>query len=557
MKKNEKKGWLYISSLLLLLMVTCKPTSTEKVVAAKPIVLPIDTSINVTNAVFPEFFDSTQIENFLVTHNEFNAVGQQIKNFYRQRNFQYAWYDKDGLADHTGAFINQMIGDIQAGPDSLKVAEELDKLTEQVYWGSSTKEKNKPDIQSDLLLTAMYFKQAFSLEGRLPDAAIKDLGWYIPRKKINIEQALAEMIKDTSRMPIHPMYFLLRQKAGTLKEIQAMYDKDTIDTKFKKSIPLKGSHSILPEIWHRLYLLKDLANDDTSQAYTEDKLAAVVNFRKRHGMVPDTAIGNDFIAELNKPLADRIKTIYVNMERLRWLPAEMYGEYLLVNIPEYKVHAFVRDSLLWSMRVVVGAVNTKTVIFKDEMNQVVFRPNWYPPHSIVQNEIFGPLKKNPVSYLAKHDMEIVDNKKNRIPASSIQWGNYTASSFPYTIRQKSGIKNALGKVKFLFPNEHSIYMHDTPSKKYFNETTRAYSHGCIRVSDPQKLAEYVLRHNPEWTPQKIKEAMEAGSEKYVKLAKEVPVVIGYFTSWVDTKGNLNFRPDVYNNDASMAERLFQ
>lgn len=155
-------------------------------------------------------------------------------------------------------------------------------------------------------------------------------------------------------------------------------------------------------------------------------------------------------------------------------------------------------------------------------------------------------------------MEIVNSESDKTPVSpaSIAWKNYNADNFPYIIRQKSGAKNALGKVKFIFPNEHSIYMHDTPSKSFFENTTRAQSHGCIRLAEPQKMAEWVLRNNPEWTTKKIVEAMNKGSEVYAKITPPLPVIIGYFTSWVDTKGNLNFRPDIYERDLSMAKKLY-
>lgn len=546
---------LGICSILLFSITSCKSDRLKKnkVVEVKP----VDTTITVSNAVFPEFFDSTEIYKFIDQFQEFDTVKQHILNFYKQRNFQYAWYDNNGFAAHTGAFINEMIDDLQASPDSARVRRDLDKLTNQVYWGTTDTIENQPNVSNDLLLTAMYFKHNLRMEASMPESEIRDLGWYIPKKKINLETALANLVKDTVKYAMHPMYYKLKKKIPTLTLIQSAYDGAPIQAVLKKPIPLNGSSDVLPEIWHKLYLLKDLAVDDTSKVYSPDKLKAVVNFRKRHGMKPDTAIGNDLIKELNVPIKERIKTIYVNMERLRWLPAEMFPEYLLVNIPEYKVHAFRKDSLLWSMRVVVGATNTKTVIFQDELSQVVFSPYWYPPRSILRKEIFPGLKRNPSGYLAKHDMQIVDANRNPISSGSIDWSSYNASNFPYTVRQKPGLKNALGKVKFLFPNEHSIYMHDTPSKKYFDATDRAFSHGCIRVAEPQRLAEYVLKANPEWTPEKIKAAMENGKEQYVKIKEPIPVLIGYWTSWVDGIDNLNFRQDIYKNDESMAEKLFK
>ncbi|MBK8442813.1 MAG: L,D-transpeptidase family protein [Sphingobacteriales bacterium] len=181
------------------------------------------------------------------------------------------------------------------------------------------------------------------------------------------------------------------------------------------------------------------------------------------------------------------------------------------------------------------------------------------PHSIITKEILPDLKKNPSGYLKSHDMEIVrtPDDSEAVSPSSIKWNTVTEDNFPYILRQKPGEKNALGKVKFLFPNQYSIYMHDTPSKKYFNDTDRAFSHGCIRVAEPQKLAEFVLRDNKAWPSEKIDSVFKNTGEKEIQVkARKIPVTITYFTSWVDSKGNLNFRNDIYERDKNADGKLF-
>jgi murein L,D-transpeptidase YcbB/YkuD len=178
------------------------------------------------------------------------------------------------------------------------------------------------------------------------------------------------------------------------------------------------------------------------------------------------------------------------------------------------------------------------VIFSDSLSTIVFSPTWTPPPSIVHGEILPALAKDP-NYLKKKGMEVIGGtEKNPV------------------IRQNPGAGNALGRVKFLFPNSYSIYFHDTPSKSFFARESRAFSHGCIRLAEPQRFAEYLLRSDTAWTTTKVKEAMQSGKEQYVRLKKKRAVSIGYFTAWVDRQGRLHFRDDVYGHDARLAEEIF-
>src|SRR5678815_5117271 len=197
------------------------------------------------------------------------------------------------------------------------------------------------------------------------------------------------------------------------------------------------------------------------------------------------------------------------MERIRWLPKEPSTDYLLVNIPEFRLHVYDKGKYSWSSNVVVGSAANNTVIFTGNLKYVVFSPYWNVPSSILRKEILPGIARNK-NYLAQHHME---------------WnGN--------SVRQKPGPWNSLGQVKFLFPNTYNIYLHDTPSKSLFSEDKRAFSHGCIRVSKPRDLAIRALRQMPEWTPEKIDAAMHAGKEHYVTLQKTIPVYIGYFTAFL-------------------------
>jgi murein L,D-transpeptidase YcbB/YkuD len=241
---------------------------------------------------------------------------------------------------------------------------------------------------------------------------------------------------------------------------------------------------------------------------------------------------------MNVPVINRIRLLLLNMGRMQWMVQEPQGQMIVVNIPEFILHVKEGKNEVFNMPVVVGKEGHSTMMFTGNLNQVVFSPYWNVPPSIVKNEIMPAMAKNP-NYLASHNMESTGNEGG-LPV----------------IRQLPGPQNSLGKVKFLFPNSFNIYFHDTPAKSLFEKDKRAYSHGCIRLSDPVKMANYLLQGQPEWTPEKIDEAMNSGNEKYVKLKKPVPVLITYYTAWVDEAGALHFADDIYGHDEAAMAKMF-
>jgi murein L,D-transpeptidase YcbB/YkuD len=240
---------------------------------------------------------------------------------------------------------------------------------------------------------------------------------------------------------------------------------------------------------------------------------------------------------MNVPIGERIKMIVVNMERCRWISPEVVKarELIFVNIPSYMLFFNRNGQRILESPVVVGKTMNKTVIFSGNMSSVVFSPYWNVPPSILAKEVKPGIKKDP-NYLAKHNMEWYNNGQ---------------------VRQKPGKSNSLGKVKFIFPNSNNIYLHDTPSKSLFAKESRAFSHGCVRVGKPRDLAIKILENDPDWTVEKIDAAMNAGTEKWVSLKTKIPVYIGYFTAWVDEKGDINFYDDVYKRDDRLYDILVE
>jgi murein L,D-transpeptidase YcbB/YkuD len=243
--------------------------------------------------------------------------------------------------------------------------------------------------------------------------------------------------------------------------------------------------------------------------------------------------------------------IRINMERWRWMPRDLGDRYILVNVPAYQMQVMEGDKPALAMRVVVGDPKHTTPLFSDEMTTVVFSPNWNVPESIIRKEMVPRLVNDP-GYLERQDIQVVGTSGDVVDAEGVDWGDEAAVARLH-FRQEPGPKNALGLVKFLFPNQFDVYLHDTPTDSLFNKERRALSHGCIRLENPLALAQYVLRDRPEWTTEKISEAMNAGQEQGVPLKEHLPVHIGYFTAWVNPDASVTYTDDPYKLDQMQAQ----
>jgi murein L,D-transpeptidase YcbB/YkuD len=290
-----------------------------------------------------------------------------------------------------------------------------------------------------------------------------------------------------------------------------------------------------------------------SAQYDHDVEHAIRAFQQAHGLKVTGALDPATLNALNVPLATRINQVVMNLDRWRWMPDDLGDHHFIVNVPYYHLIARENGKPTLDIRVVVGKRGNETPIFSDVMEHVVFSPYWNVPPSIAAEETLPALARDP-NYLQRMNMEVVGRNGRVVPAAAIPWGDPGALR-AYSIRQRPGSNNALGHVKFMFPNEHNVYLHDTPADSLFSRVGRAYSHGCVRVEEPEALAQYVLRNQDEWTPANIKRAMYSGNERYVKLPTPIPVHIVYFTAWVDDNGGLHFQDDVYGYDTKQAAAM--
>jgi len=514
-----------------------------------------DSSIYSTQDYTNLVLDSTLLVSFYQTHLVSDSIQKDVSAFYQRRGYQYAWFSENKLTNAALNFNQQRESHISDFADSSLYNAQIDTLLLNAQVNTAKFLANKKNLQTlELLLTTTFFKytdKAFT--GAVKDPI--DLDWFIPRKKKSYQALLDTLVSAKGqpiREPVNRYYTLLKEKLRQYRAIEKQGGWGSIDIP-KKTIKKGDSDSLLFSAKKTLVLLGDLEEMDTTDVFTDALGVAVKRFQHRMGLPETGKMDANTAQELNQPISARIKQIMINMERLRWVPAEMEQDMLLINIPEFKLHVFEQGKQAWQCNVVVGKEATKTSIFKGNLSNVVLNPYWVVTSNIVNNEILPRLKRSP-GYLARNNMEVVSGNTVLNPYT-INWKSYN-KNVPYTIRQKPGKNNSLGKVKFLFPNSYSIYLHDTPSKSLFGESSRAFSHGCIRVSEPEKLALHVLKNDPIWSAEKLEDIWKSGKEKWINVRPPLPVYIAYFTAWVDNTGQLNFRKDLYGLDKMLEKEIF-
>jgi murein L,D-transpeptidase YcbB/YkuD len=357
------------------------------------------------------------------------------------------------------------------------------------------------------------------------------------------------------------------------------YDRQKVALAEYRALALQGGWQPIPEgetlkpgmtdprvglLRRRLRLLGDLKPENDlaesggdANLYDSAMEPAVKWMQYRHGLAEDGAVGNRTLAQLNVPIEKRIEQMILNLERRRWMPDDLGQRHIFVNLADQLLKLVDEPRTLLDMPVVVGKPYHRTPIFSHVMTYVEINPYWNVPPSIARAELLPKIKQD-VGYLEKNNYVLFSDWSSGarvVDPQSVDWSQVSGSSFPYKIRQDSGDGNALGRVKFMFPNRFNIYLHDTPAKSLFSRPERTFSHGCIRVQDPPLLAEYVLKSSEGWDRQRIEAAIASGERTIVTLSEPLPVHISYLTSWVNKDGSVHFRNDVYERDSTLAKAL--
>ena len=444
-------------------------------------------------------------------------------------------YDLEGLRRAVQAVKNRE----QAGPDEIAA---LDLRLTAIMLGFGT----------DLLA------------GRLDPRAVDD-GWYLRSRRSSIDSTLRAAIADDgfpdmleSLRPPQKEYRELVEALEQHRELLRGGGWPTVPA--GKELKRGDRGTRVAALRERLRASKELdAPKDADPVFDDEVAEAVARFQTRHGIEADSSVGGATLSALNVPVESRIRQIELNLDRFRWLPAEFADRYVLVNIPDFRLRAYDGGREAFEQRVIVGdEYQNATPVFADSMTYLVFRPEWNVPPSILANEMLPKLQDD-IYHLARHDFEVIDTQGDSLvrDPSSIDWDDVDTGDVRYRVRQKSGESNSLGLLKFMFPNRFNIYLHDTPSRKLFDQPVRTLSHGCVRVEDPVQLAEFALDGQDGWDEGKIRDAMHDSSAargRSVSLERPVPVYLVYLTAFM-REGALQFRNDPYGKDRRAIARL--
>jgi murein L,D-transpeptidase YcbB/YkuD len=314
-------------------------------------------------------------------------------------------------------------------------------------------------------------------------------------------------------------------------------------------------HARVEAVRQLLAATGDLTETGSDPAVFDDALeAAVKKFQKRHRIAADGAVGPTTLAALQMPVEDRIDQIRVNLERARWMLHDVPQTFVIVDIAGFEAGYFLGGKPVWRARVQVGKPYRSTPIFRSDITYLVLNPTWTVPPGIEAKDVLPAVKRDR-SYLTAKNLRIIDQQGRTIDPARIDWSRYSGKSFPYTFRQDPGPDNALGQIKFMFPNAHFVYLHDTPSKNLYERDTRAFSSGCIRVERPLELAELLLNDPEKWSLAKIRAAIETEKTQTVTLSASVPVLLYYWTVQGQADGSVHFKNDIYRRDPAVLKAL--
>lgn len=493
-----------------------------------------DESITRENAFSDLFLDSATIDSFLTKEKMAGDEAERMRAFYRVRANQFAWFTSAGVTESARGLWSLAAaeeGKKDAPTDDLKERMDSLLLNDSVAFSPA----DTALVRTELALTAQLVKLSEEANGVV---TADNFYWLVPRKKMDAMQLADSLL---TKQPDSTVGAGNRHYAALKENLKLYYNAAKAGgwQPVQKAALKKGAKSpAVTLLKKRLAATGDYPAADTSNVFTDSLATAIRAVQEQYGMTPTGRLTDSLVTELNVPAAERLQQLLVNMNRALWMKPLTDSPHISVNIPSLQLVVYTDSGKGMEMPVVVGKEGTGTMAFSGAVSTVVFSPYWNIPKSIVRTEIKPEMDKDP-AYLKKKNMEVVKQD----------------DSLPQ-LRQLPGKDNPLGRVKFLFPNRFDIYLHDTPAKDQFAQQNRALSHGCIRVAKPDSLAAFVLRGQSDWTPQKIAAAMNGDKEQKVEVKNRVPVVISYYTAFVDEKGRMNFRPDVYGYDKKAAQKMF-
>lgn len=487
--------------------------------------------------------------------------------FYERRAYQPAWSGDTGLSRHVEALLGAIRGADEQGlrPSDYHLVPIESALVEM----RRNEERQAPlDLRGladlDLLLTdAFLVYGSHLLEGRVNPETI-DPEWSADRREADLAEVLQDAL-DSGRvgealkglLPPHAGYGRLREALARYRNLAATGGWTAVADGSVMRKGYRGERAAA--LRARLVCTGDL---DRAAGAARDSLddaveGAVRAFQRRHGLFVDGVVGPRTQAALNVPAEERVREIELNLERWRWLPQDLGQRCIVVNIANFGLEVWEDHVVVLAMRVVVGRQYRPTPVFSSKITYLVFNPTWHVPAFIATQDLLPMIRDNP-DYLREQRMKVFEDwggERREVDPGTVDWGEMTSQNFRYRLRQEPGANNALGRVKFMFPNRFDVYLHDTPSKYLFVQTDRSFSSGCIRIEKPIELAEYVLGRGQRLTRRRILAAIDRGVEQSVRLPQPIPIHVLYWTAWAEDDGTVHFRKDIYGRDRRLGEAL--
>lgn len=511
----------------------------------------------------------------LIAGGEDLYAAPSVLAFYEQRGWQPAWFDDDHdpLPSLSG-LVPAIEGARQHGlaPEPYHLAALRSGLE---YLAMTKPARRDPRHLADIELLA---SDAFLTlarhyaDGQVDPASI-DPGWYLERELPTLMESLSKASGGgrgapkkalAAVLPSEPAYRVLVEQLALQRQLAA--DGEWPDIAGGASLHPGDEDSRVPVIRQRLIALDDHPPAEPDgrdiEIYDEALAEAVRHFQARHGLKQDAVVGRQTIAALNVTPAARVDQLRANLERWRWLPQSLGREYILVNIAAFSMDVISGGERVMRQRVIVGQPYRRTPVFTGRMTYLVLNPSWEVPFRLAVRDKLPEIINDP-DYLSRLGFTVLQGwgaEERRVDPGELDWQTFSASNFPYRLRQAPGPENALGRVKFMFPNKHNVYLHDTPTRGLFAEEARAFSSGCIRVENPIELAEWLLSgpNRPTvMTSNEIQGILDGGKETTVRLGEAVPVHLLYWTAWVEADGTVHYRHDIYGRDEPLIEAFNQ
>jgi murein L,D-transpeptidase YcbB/YkuD len=490
-----------------------------------------------------------------------------IPSFYEGRDFQPYWSNNGQLGTSTNELVAALAN---ADADGLRPADYhlytirflLNKLDRLQGEGKFLDTEELVDL--DLLLTDAFFLYgSHLLRGRINPETI-DEQWINGNSTVDLAAILEEaLLYDgvaVALKRLRPPHDGYRRMIEVLARLRAIASRGGWPVVGNGSNLQKGiQHRRVYALRQRLIFSGDYDSSGiTSENLFDEKLAdAVQRFQQRHGLKVDGVVGKRTLAALNVSVGSRIRQIKTNMERWRWIPHELGRRYILVNIAGFSLKIVENSQTVLESRVVVGKPHRSTPVFSDKVEYLVLNPYWYLPETIIVEDVVPKIIENP-DYLARKKIKVFavgSDETQELDPAAIDWFEVSRKNLPYKLRQESGPTNVLGRVKIMFPNKFSVYLHDTPSQELFQKTSRDFSSGCIRVEKSLELVSYLLGNDSLWSLENIRASMKSSKRQVVTLAEQIPIHILYWTAWVDVVGKIHFRNDIYGRDKLLATAL--